>query len=143
MTWYWLHIRHNSRGLSSDAVGLCIFDVFADHRCDCFLEKLDACGIKHVFVPAGCTGSLQPLDISVNEPFKQHLKEIFSSWYAQQVKNSVDKDDSVSNVKVDLKTSTIKPIHFQWLINNHSWLSKQDKALIHGWKDSGILTSFK
>ena len=83
-------------GLSSDVVGLCIFDVFTAHRCDCFLEKLDACGIKHVFVPAG---SLQPLDVSINEPFKQHLKEIFSNWYAEQVKNSQENDDLV---KVDL-----------------------------------------
>ena len=127
-------------GLSSDAVGLCIFDVFAAHRCDCFLEKLDACGIKHVFVPAGCTGSLQPLDVSINEPFKQHLKEIFSNWYAEQVKNSLEKDDLVENVKVDLKTSTIKPIHFQWLIKNHSWLAQQDRALIRGWKEAEILT---
>ena len=64
--------------------------------------------IKYVFVPAGCTGSLQPLDISINEPFKQYLKEIFSNWYAEQVKNSLEKNDLVQNVKVDLKTSTIQ-----------------------------------
>ena len=51
--------------LESDATGLCIFDVFACHRCPQFLKKLHDCGIKHVFVPAGCTGLLQPLDISV------------------------------------------------------------------------------
>ena len=101
-TWYWLHIWQSRQilGLSSDAVGLCIFDVFAAHRCDCFLEKLDACGIKHVFVPAG---SLQPLNVSINEPFKQHLKEIFSNWYAEQVKNSLEKDDLVEMSKLTLK----------------------------------------
>ena len=56
--------------LESDATGLCIFDVFACHRCQQFLKKLHDCGIKHVFVPAGCTGLLQPLDISVNDPYK-------------------------------------------------------------------------
>jgi len=59
-----------------EATGLCIFNVFAAHRCSAFLVKLDSLGIKHVFVPAGCTGMLQPLDISINEPFKRHLKDI-------------------------------------------------------------------
>ena len=56
--------------LEPDAPGLCIFDVFAAHRCSTFLELLCSHGIKHVFVPAGYTGLLQPLDVSINDPLK-------------------------------------------------------------------------
>ena len=42
--------------LESVAPALCIFDVFVAHRCKSFLEKLKACSIKHIFVPAGCIG---------------------------------------------------------------------------------------
>ena len=125
--------------LSAETPGLCIFDVFAAHRCKEFTKALDEGGIKHVFIPAGCTGLLQPLDISVNEPFKQNLKKIFGSWYAQKVKECLDKDNSVANVHVDLRTSAIKPVHFQWLIENHSWLTQQEGSLIRGWKEAGIM----
>jgi hypothetical protein len=90
-------------------------------------------------VPAGCTGQLQPLDVAINEPFKHHLKELFSLWYADKVKELLDSNLAVENIKVDLCTSVIKPIYFDWLIKNMEWLSSQDQMLTRGWKDIGIL----
>ena len=58
--------------LAEDAVGLCIFDVFAAHRSEEFLRKLDANHMRYIFVPAWCTG---PLDVSVNSVFKENLKK--------------------------------------------------------------------
>ena len=126
-------------GLSPDAPGLCIFDVFAAHRCDEFLQSLREHNIRYVMVPAGCTGSLQPLDVATNEPFKHHLKELFSSWYADKVRTLLDSGLAVENIKVDLRTSVIKPIHFGWLVKNMEWLSSQDQMLRRGWKDIAIL----
>ena len=48
-------------------------DVFAAHKCSSFLTKLTEANIKTCFIPAGCTGLLQPLDISVNDPFQTGL----------------------------------------------------------------------
>lgn len=64
--------------LEPEAPELCIFDVFAAHRCSAFLEELCAHGIKHVFVPAGRTGLLQLLGMSVNG----HLKKTFRNYSA-------------------------------------------------------------
>ena len=44
------------------------------HRCSSVLDKLHEASIKVCFIPAGCTGVLQLLGNSVNEPFKQDLK---------------------------------------------------------------------
>jgi len=49
---------------------LAIFDVFAAHRVETFLDKLEDNNILVVFVPARCTGDLQPLDVAVNDDFK-------------------------------------------------------------------------
>ena len=125
--------------LPEDTPGLCILDVFAAHRCAEFLQKFDAYNLKCVFVPAGCTGMLQPLDVSINDLFKKHLKHLFNLWYSHKVKEDLDKRLPIENVKVDLRTSTIKPIQFKCLIENHTWLAEQDKALLRGWKESGIL----
>ena len=46
--------------LPEDQVCLAIFDVFAAHRCNSVLQKLNAHHIHQIFVPASCTGELQP-----------------------------------------------------------------------------------
>ena len=67
--------------LSSTFPAVTIFDVFAAYRCQSFLGSLTLNNIRAVFVPAGCTGELQPLDTTVNCAFKKQLKPCFSSWY--------------------------------------------------------------
>ena len=117
--------QREEHNLPGDAVGLCIFDVFAAHRCEEFLKELEANHMKYIFVPAGCTGQLQPLDVAVNDPFKKTLKKLFSSWYANQIKEQLDSGKTIENAKVDLRTSSLKAVHFQWLKENIAWLSQQ------------------
>ena len=59
-------------------------------------------------MPAGCTGELQLLDLSVNEGFKAAMKCSFSRWYADEVRQALV---SLDNLKVDLRASLIKPLH--------------------------------
>lgn len=53
---------------------LAIFDVFTAHCCSSVRTKLQTHNIHQVFIPAGCTGELQPLDVGVNQEFKQLMK---------------------------------------------------------------------
>jgi len=53
---------------------LAIFDVFEANRVEEFLDKLKDNNILVIFVPAGCPGDLQPLDVAVNDDFKRDLK---------------------------------------------------------------------
>ena len=55
------------------------------------------------------------------------------------MKTLLDSGLAVENIKVDLRTSVIKPIHFGWLVKNMEWLSSQAQMLRRGWKDIGIL----
>ena len=73
--------------LADDRLALAIFDVFSAHRCNSV--KLKSHNIHQVFVPAGCTGELQPLDVGVNQDFKQLMKNSFSRWYAQEVREAI------------------------------------------------------
>ena len=51
------------------------------------LEDLD---IDTVFVPANCSGELQPLDLSVNKPVKDFLRAKFQDWYANEILGSYE-----------------------------------------------------
>ena len=52
---------------------LVIMDVFKAHQSPAFLERLRSNGVDVVFVPPGCTGELQPLDVAGNGAFKEAL----------------------------------------------------------------------
>ena len=41
------------------------------------IEYLNNKNIKRIFIPGGLTRKLQPLDVAVNKPFKDHIKKIF------------------------------------------------------------------
>ena len=84
---YVSHTRQKPE-LADDHPALTIFDVFRAHHCDYFLRILHTHNIHEVFVPAGCTGELQPLNLCVNEEFKAAMKSSFFRWYADEVKQA-------------------------------------------------------
>jgi hypothetical protein len=53
---------------------LLALDLFSGHKTDYVLDIIKAHDITVSIIPAGCTGLVQPLDISVNRPFKDILK---------------------------------------------------------------------
>ena len=46
--------------------------------------------------------------------------------------------NNVSEIKPDLRTSTVKPIHARWLMEVHSKLSKNSDVIISGFEKAGI-----
>ena len=128
----YFRVVRKSLGLSENHSALAVFDVFAAHRSQIVLDTLDKYHIKYFYVPAGCTGELQPLDLTFNEPFKREMKECFTRWYASLIKKDLDQGKGVGEVKPDLRTSTVKPIHARWLMEVHSKLSKNSDLIISG-----------
>ena len=57
-----------------------------------------------------CTGELQPLDVGINDQFKALLKQEFSRWYASEVQQALRQGVAISEIKVDLRASLIKPL---------------------------------
>ena len=97
--------RDNLNNRSQKA--LVIVDVFASHRTQSYKDKLLSMGCEFIYVPAGCTGDLQPLDLSVNDEYKKILKSKFINYYASVIESS--EDDDLSTFK--LSASLLKPLH--------------------------------
>ena len=108
-------------GHSQDQKALAIFDIFTAHRVASLKELLTEANIMFVYVPASCTPELQPLDKSINDPYKKELKQCFIDWYASEVKDVLDKDEEVY---ISLQTSVIKELHANWIINTVRWKEK-------------------
>jgi len=53
---------------------LLALDLFAGHRTEEVLDIFKANDITISVIPGGCTGLIQPLDVSINRPFKDILK---------------------------------------------------------------------
>ena len=65
---------------------LVIFDEFKGQVTDDIFSMLDFNNIQVVKIPANCTDRLQPMDLSINKPVKDFLRNKFQKWYAKKVK---------------------------------------------------------
>lgn len=117
---------------------LCIFDVFAAHRCEAVLKLLEKKKIRVVFVPAACTDKLQPLDLLVNHTFKQYLRQEFQNYYAMSIKKCLETSDDMSMIDIDLRMSVIKELHAQWLVNAYDKLGKEHELMKKAFACAGL-----
>ena len=53
---------------------LLALDLFSSHKTDEVLDTMRANDITVSVIPGGCTGLIQPLDVSINRPFQDILK---------------------------------------------------------------------
>ena len=65
---------------AEDKPTVLIRDQFPRHKTSDVAEMLEDEGVLQVFVPAGCTGQYQPLDVSVNVVFKKKIAAKYHSW---------------------------------------------------------------
>ena len=83
-------------------------------------------------------GDLQPLDLSVNKPTKDHIRQTFQSWYAQKVKAELDTGKSPDSVNVDLKMSVIKEVGARWLVSLYDYFLSNPSIVRNGFVQAGI-----
>lgn len=102
------------------------------------IAKLKRHNIQPLFVSAACTDKLQPLDVAVNYDYKIILETEFHEWYSTQVMKSLDHYNRQGNASIDLKTSTVKPLHANRIINTHSRTSKRSALIKSGFHKLGL-----
>lgn len=64
---------------------LLIMDELSAHTTDSVVNSLRNCNIEHIVIPAKFTSELQPLDVSINAPFKTNFREIWSEYMLNSV----------------------------------------------------------
>ena len=74
-----------------------IFDGFQGQTTNDIRALLNAHNIIPMQLPPNCTNKLQPLDVSINKPIKDHMKATFQQWYANEVRKQLEQFLSVKS----------------------------------------------
>ena len=64
---------------------LLILDSFSAHKTTEIMEAFQKADTKCVIIPGGCTSKVQPLDVSVNKPFRNFLRAYWMRHVHHQV----------------------------------------------------------
>uniref|UniRef100_A0A5S6QG38 DDE-1 domain-containing protein n=1 Tax=Trichuris muris TaxID=70415 RepID=A0A5S6QG38_TRIMR len=59
---------------------LLVWDSFRSHTARSTRSCLRECKVEAAVIPGGLTSILQPLDVSLNKPFKNHIREEWTTW---------------------------------------------------------------
>ena len=64
-----------------------VLDSFSAHITPSVNQKLKSINSVPVVIPGGCTSKVQPLDVSLNKPFKSHVHKYWSDFVLEQPVN--------------------------------------------------------
>ena len=95
--------------------------------------------IVSVIVPANCTDLLQPLDLSVNKPFKDHLRRSFQSWYSEEVSSQLQGGKKAEDITIDTKLTIMKPLGVKWITSAYDYIRSQSGIVNGGFVEAGIV----
>ena len=125
-------------GLSESQKALLILDIFRAHRTTEVQQNLSESHILLVFVPANCTDRLQPLDLSVNKPFKNELRQHFVEWYSSSVAKELKSGKSVNDINIGFQMSVVKPLSANWFISAYDYIHSSPDIICNGFRAAGI-----
>jgi hypothetical protein len=105
------HAQHSSRSLL-------IMDNFGGHFTEKVENKFAKFNVKTLSLAPNCTPILQPLDVSVNAPFKSYMRSLYQAWILRLVERQqsnpflfVPSDEQIIRWVIDawdsVKTETI------------------------------------
>ena len=100
--------------------------MFRGQTTDHVAQVLDSLNIKVVKVPANMTHFFQPLDLTVNGSAKNFMRKKFVTWYAEEIKKQMDAGVPAESIDVNLKLTSLKALHANWLIELHNVLTTAD-----------------
>ena len=103
--------------------------------------------IKDIEVPKNMTHLLQPLDLTTNGVVKKMEQREFSNYFTNCITKALladPKRDAIT-IKVDLKLSTLKPIHAKTVskVYEHLKSDKRKQVILNGFRAAGTTEAVK
>ena len=106
-----------------------IWDAFRGQQSQAITDVRNDYNLVTVMVPNNLTHLLQPLSLTTNGSFKKMERAGFRDYFTNTITKELESDSEkdVTTMKVDLKLSTLKPIHAKVMKRDFTTtLKKQD-----------------
>lgn len=81
---------------------LLLLDVFSDQKTENVKKVFKKVGYTTFFVPSGCTGFVQVLDIAINKPLKDRIKELSEIHYDNHMDKWINGKYSIGDRRIML-----------------------------------------
>ena len=122
---YITEVKKNSK-LPQNQVACLIWDAFESQSTQKVKLELGHLNIKDAKVPKNITHLLQPLDLTTNGVVKKIEQREFSNYFTNRITEALlaDPKRDVTIIKVDLKLSTLKPLHAKTICKENMEESK-------------------
>ena len=132
--------------LNCNSAALVIIDNFKGQITPACSSLLESYNIHTCLLPPNTTDRLQPLDVSVNKPFKDFLRRKFDEWYACQITQQLDgrSEDEIDEYglePINLSMARMKEISAKWLVEAAEYVSDNPSFLVNGFIKAGITGS--
>lgn len=151
----YLNKQRERLGLPLDFPAVWIIDCWSVHIGKPFLEWMAErypTSIRLLFVPANCTGRMQPCDLSGQRELKCGLRAIGTLYATVSVREALkaleELDDEEREqrimkgaLKIDTSKTTLKPLVADWHLATWRHL-KERGVLLKGWERSRLLEAF-
>ena len=125
--------------LPAEQPAIVLLDAFRGHKGSEIEDLLKKNHLLPVPIPSNCTDRLQPVDVSVNKPLKDHLHNSFRKWYASQGQEQLEKGAKIEEVKVDLRLSVMKELEAKWLVSVYDYFKGNGSIIPNDFKEVGIV----
>lgn len=106
---------------------LLVFDQFRAHLTEETKKLVQEARTQLAVIPGGLTSQLQPLDVSINKPFKNLMREEWSKWMQEA--------DSHLTPTGKVRKPTINEV-CHWVI--HSWAGVKKEVVVKSFLKCGI-----
>ena len=134
-------------GLPENQRTLLLWDAFKAQSTEKVIRELERLAFKQVMVPKNMTHLLQPLDLTTNASVKKMEKRAFSDYFTSTITEAMlqNPQRDVTTIEVDLKLSTLKPMHGKLMLTVYDFLRKEQgkQIILSGWRAAGITEAIK
>jgi hypothetical protein len=72
-----------------------LLDAYQCHMMALVIGKISKLGIEVIHIPGRCTGLCEPLDVSVNKPFKRRVRDLWEEWMTDMLNKEGEIHDAM------------------------------------------------
>jgi transposase len=114
-------------------VPILFLDSYRCHMMASVVNRIQALGVEVQHIPGGCTGLCQPVDVGVNKPFKNRIRDQWERWMIHEGLNEGTTAAPTRNLIVDWVLAAQESLQEQliknaWRHGDFSWFPANEEV---------------